>query len=77
VQGKRQRRRGIPDPTLEKTVPERPAGVFHDLFSGYYDQDICFHTPNHFLPGLTDPPTLNDLRRLEMMTPLYLNGSTR
>lgn len=42
----------------------RPAGVFADLFDGYYDQDIYFHTPNHFLPGLEDQSILDRLRRL-------------
>jgi esterase/lipase superfamily enzyme len=42
----------------------RPAGVFPDLFCGYYDQDIYFHTPNHFLPGLSDDSILTHLRRL-------------
>src|ERR1700743_3097622 len=26
---------------------------FGDLFDGYYDDEIYFHTPAHFLPGLT------------------------
>ena len=42
----------------------RPSGIFPDLFSGYYDQDIYFHTPNHFLPGLNDDSILAQLRRL-------------
>jgi esterase/lipase superfamily enzyme len=42
----------------------RPAGVFPDLFCGYYDQEIYFHTPNHFLPGLNDDSILAHLRRL-------------
>ncbi len=44
----------------------RPVGPFRDLFSGYYDQDIYFHTPTHFLPGLTDPAMLEEMKRLEI-----------
>src|SRR5262249_28810533 len=44
----------------------RPAGIFDDLFSGYYDEDIYFHTPNHFLPGLNDHWALNELRPLDI-----------
>jgi esterase/lipase superfamily enzyme len=44
----------------------RPAGVFRDLFCGYYDQDIYFHTPTHFLPGLSEDSTLAHLRRLDI-----------
>jgi esterase/lipase superfamily enzyme len=44
----------------------RPVGPFRDLFGSYYDQDIYFHTPNHFLPGLADPATLDQLRKLEI-----------
>jgi esterase/lipase superfamily enzyme len=42
----------------------RTVGVFPDLFDGYYDQDIYFHTPTHFLPGLQDDSTLARLRQL-------------
>jgi esterase/lipase superfamily enzyme len=41
-------------------------GPFEDLFSGYYDQDIYFFTPNHFLPNLNDPAHLDPIRRLEI-----------
>lgn len=44
----------------------RPVGVFDDLFCGYYDQEIYFHTPNHFLPGLNDGWTLDQVRRLDI-----------
>jgi len=40
---------------------------FHDLFGGYYDEDIYFNTPSHFLPGLEDPRILADLRRLDIV----------
>jgi esterase/lipase superfamily enzyme len=44
----------------------RPVGAFRDLFCGYYDQDIYFHTPPHFLPGLDDKGTLAHMRRLDI-----------
>ena len=40
---------------------------FDDLFSGYYDEDIYFHTPAHFLPSLDCPWRLENLRRLEVV----------
>ena len=40
---------------------------FDDLFDGYYDDDIYFHTPTHFLPGLTCPWRLENLRRLDIV----------
>ena len=44
----------------------RPAGGFRDLFGGYYDQDIYFHTPTHFLQALNDSNRLEELRRLDI-----------
>ena len=40
---------------------------FDDLFDGYYDDDVYFHTPTHFLPGLTCPWRLEQLRRLDIV----------
>jgi esterase/lipase superfamily enzyme len=40
---------------------------FGDLFDGYYGDDIYFHTPPHFLPGLTCPWRLEHLRRLDIV----------
>jgi esterase/lipase superfamily enzyme len=45
----------------------KPAGPFRDLFDGYYDEDIYFHMPNHFLPNLTDAAWIERLRRLEIV----------
>lgn len=45
----------------------KPAGSFRDLFDGYYDEDIYFHTPNHFLPNLTDWAWIEKLRRLQIV----------
>ena len=44
----------------------RRFGVFEDLFNGYYDQEIYFITPNHYLPNLTDPNFLDPLKRMEI-----------
>jgi esterase/lipase superfamily enzyme len=44
----------------------RPVGPFEDLFSGYYDQDVYFITPNHFLPNLSDLSLLEPMRRMEI-----------
>jgi len=44
----------------------RPVGPFEDLFSGYYDQDIYFITPNHFLPNLNDSNLLDQMRRMDI-----------
>jgi esterase/lipase superfamily enzyme len=40
---------------------------FHDLFDGYYSDDIYFHTPMHFLPGLACPRILGNLRRMDII----------
>jgi esterase/lipase superfamily enzyme len=44
----------------------RPFGPFPDLFNGHYDQDIYFHTPNHFVPNLDDPRFLDPIRRMDI-----------
>jgi esterase/lipase superfamily enzyme len=44
----------------------RPVGPFDDLFSGYYDQEIYFITPNHFLPNLDDHGMLEAMRRMDI-----------
>ena len=41
--------------------------MFRRLFAGYYDDDVYFHTPTHFLPGLDCPWRLENLRRLEVV----------
>lgn len=41
-------------------------GPFEDLFSGYYDEDIYYINPNHFVPNLTDPAYLEPMRRMEI-----------
>jgi esterase/lipase superfamily enzyme len=42
-------------------------GDFRDLFDGYYDENIYFHTPNHFIPNLSDQALLNHLRRMRIL----------
>jgi esterase/lipase superfamily enzyme len=44
----------------------RPVGPFEDLFGGYYDQDVYFITPTHFLPNLKDTCLLDQIRRLDI-----------
>jgi esterase/lipase superfamily enzyme len=40
---------------------------FGDLFEGYYADDIYFHTPTHFLPGLDCGWRLEKLRQLDIV----------
>ncbi len=44
----------------------RAFGPFEDLFSGHYDQEVYFITPNHFLPNLNDPGLLEPIRRMDI-----------
>jgi esterase/lipase superfamily enzyme len=39
---------------------------FKNLFDGYYDEDIYFHTPSHFLPNLTCESQLADIRKMDI-----------
>jgi esterase/lipase superfamily enzyme len=41
--------------------------AFADLFGGYYDEDVYFHTPLHFLPGLECGWRLGHLRRMDIV----------
>lgn len=43
-----------------------PCGPFRDLFDGYYDEDIYFHTPNHFLPQLQDSHLLSSMQTMQI-----------
>jgi esterase/lipase superfamily enzyme len=43
-----------------------PVAEFRSLFDDYYDEDIYFHNPNHFLPNLEDEAILKDLRRMQI-----------
>lgn len=44
----------------------RPCGPFVDLFDGYYNEDVYFLTPNHFLPNLNDPQFLDPIRQMDI-----------
>lgn len=39
---------------------------FKDLFDGFYNDEVYFHTPTHFLPNLTDELQLEELRKMEI-----------
>lgn len=39
---------------------------FRDLFDGYYDDNVYFNMPNHYLPNLHDDGLLNAIRRLDI-----------
>ena len=39
---------------------------FTDLFDGYYDEDIYYHNPSHYLPNLECEETLALIRRMEI-----------
>jgi esterase/lipase superfamily enzyme len=45
----------------------RAAEHFGDLFGGYYDQSVYFHTLCHFVPNLHDAAQLAAIRRLEIV----------
>jgi esterase/lipase superfamily enzyme len=44
----------------------RGIACYPDLFGGHYDMNIYFHTPNHFIPNLSDPGILQNLRALDI-----------
>ncbi len=44
-----------------------PVAEFRGLFDDYYDEDIYFNNPNHFLPNLNDDALLNQLRRMQIV----------
>ncbi len=39
---------------------------FKNLFDGYYDDHVYFHTPSHFLPNLSCETQLTHLRQMEI-----------
>jgi len=41
--------------------------AFEDLFDGYYDENVYFQTPLHFLPSLNCPWRVESLRRLDVV----------
>jgi len=44
----------------------QPVDGFRDLFDGYYDQDVYFNMPNHYMINLHDHGTLDAIRRLDI-----------
>ena len=40
---------------------------FYNLFDGYYDENVYFHTPSHFLPQLNCETRLQQLRKIDMV----------
>lgn len=40
---------------------------FRDLFDGHYDENVYFHTPSHFLPGLECPQRIGALRHMDIV----------
>lgn len=41
--------------------------IFDDLLDGYYDDDVYFLTPTHFLPGLSCDRLLDALRQVDIV----------
>nr|WP_295925144.1 alpha/beta fold hydrolase [uncultured Dyadobacter sp.] len=39
---------------------------FADLFDGYFDDNIYYNMPNHFVPKISDPCLLKNLRKLDI-----------
>jgi esterase/lipase superfamily enzyme len=44
-----------------------PAGGFRDLFDGYYDDDVYYNNPSHFVARMWDPEILTALRRMKIV----------
>ncbi len=40
---------------------------FHDLMDGFYNDDVYFHTPSHFLPNLYCDNLLSALRKMDIV----------
>lgn len=38
-----------------------------NFFSGYYDNDIYFHMPSHYVPNLRDPNQIEAIRRIDLI----------
>ena len=52
---------------LRPLRPDDQVDSFGDLFKGYYDDTVYFHTPTHFLPGLNGGWQLDKLREVEIV----------
>jgi len=44
----------------------KPLPHFADLFGGYFDENIYYNMPNHFIPGISDKRLLKQLRKLDI-----------
>lgn len=42
-------------------------GSHRGLFDGYYDENIYFNTPSHYMPNMSDDELVNALRRMEII----------
>lgn len=40
---------------------------FGDLFDGFYNEDVYFHTPTHFLQSLNEPERLESLKKMDIL----------
>ncbi len=40
---------------------------FNNLLDGYYDDNVYFHSPSHYLPGLNDEKVLSQLRAMDIV----------
>ena len=40
---------------------------FNNLFSGFYNDDIYYHTPTHFLPGLNCDQRIRSLQQMDIV----------
>ena len=44
----------------------RVVDSFRDLFDGYYDEDVYFHNPSHFVPNVNDHELLDHMRKMQV-----------
>ncbi|QRR00557.1 esterase family protein [Dyadobacter sandarakinus] len=45
----------------------RALEYFPDVFDGYYDENIYFHTPNHYIPRLSEPGIISLLQQMDII----------
>jgi len=44
----------------------KPLPFFADLFDGYFDENIYYNMPNHFVSQISDKTLLDDLRKVDI-----------
>ena len=55
-------------PTLFKRVVALSGKYdMSNFFSGYYDNDIYFQTPSHYVPQINDPQQINAIRAVDLI----------